>query len=136
MLWKSDLNVDLMSLSLNHIDIRVNDEVENLEWRYTEFYGNPEEANKSLSWDLMDTLGGLSNLPWLCGGDFNEILLDSEKKGGVVRKSSSMQNFRDVVTKCNLENLGFTGYPFTWSNGREGYENIRRSMNSGWVSHG
>lgn len=30
--------------------------------------------------------------------------------------------FLDV---CGLKDLGFEGYPFTWSNGRQGNENIR-----------
>lgn len=73
-------------------------------------------------------LNGTSNLPWLCGGDFNELLLDSEKKGGADKKSSSIQMFRDTINNCNLQDLGFTGYPFTWSNGREGEENIQERL--------
>lgn len=76
------LNIEIMSLSINHIDVRVWDEVANPDWRFMGFYGNPEEANKFLSWDLLNTLSALITLLWICGGDFNEILLDSEKKGG------------------------------------------------------
>lgn len=63
LLWNNDLNIDLMSLSLNHIDVRVRDEVVNTDWRFTGFYGNPEEANKSLLWDLLNTLSVVSTLP-------------------------------------------------------------------------
>lgn len=61
---------------------------------------------------------------WLCCGDFNEIMWNAEKKGGRLKSSSNMNIFRDVFKKCNLRDLGFTGSPFTWSNGRRGADNV------------
>lgn len=79
---------------------------------------------KKLSWDLLAQLRNHNDLPWLCGGDLNEILLNSEKSGGVDRKRQSIQLFKDTLHLCNLQDVGFTGYPFTRTNGRDGDGNI------------
>ncbi|KAL5746685.1 hypothetical protein ACOSP7_027831 [Xanthoceras sorbifolium] len=50
------------------------------------------------------------------GGDFNEILRDNEKSGGLVRSFRAMAQFRDTVDGCNLIDLGFRGSRFTWNN--------------------
>ncbi|KAL5791779.1 hypothetical protein ACOSP7_000373 [Xanthoceras sorbifolium] len=59
---------------------------------------------------------GLSGLPWIIGGDFNEILRSEEKLGGLVRSHRAMDSFREVVDDCNLIDMGFKGSLFTWSN--------------------
>lgn len=62
--------------------------------------------------------------PWICMGDFNEILWGREKRGGKLKSVRSMEFFRDTLTRCDLSDLGFTGQPYTWSNCRRGPENI------------
>lgn len=89
---------------------------------------HPEEQKKSLSWNLLAILNNQNALPWLCTRDFNEILMESEKKGGAGRRNQLIKNFRDILNICNLHDLGFTGYPFTWSNGREGDDNIQERL--------
>ncbi|KAL0359791.1 UNVERIFIED_CONTAM: hypothetical protein Sangu_0828500 [Sesamum angustifolium] len=54
--------------------------------------------------------------PWLCAGDFNEILDQSEKLGGPPRPVWQLRNFRQALAECELSDLGFSGNPFTWSN--------------------
>ncbi|CAL8993480.1 unnamed protein product [Prunus brigantina] len=49
-------------------------------------------------------------------GDFNDILDPSEKDGGRPRSVQSMDVFRGFVMDCNLLDLGYEGYPFTWRN--------------------
>lgn len=39
-----------------------------------------------------------------------------------------MNMFREAVDQCKLEDMGFTGYSFTWSNGRVGEENIQERL--------
>jgi hypothetical protein len=56
------------------------------------------------------------DLPWLCSGDFNEILFGCEKEGGPPRSESNMQRFRMALEDCGLHGLGFVGDPFTWRN--------------------
>lgn len=35
---------------------------------------------------------------------------------------------REAIDGCGLEDLGFVGYPFTWSNGRIGIDNIQARL--------
>jgi hypothetical protein len=51
---------------------------------------------------------------WLVIGDWNEILYSHEKEGGNPRPIQYMQAFRDALTDCGLEDLGYTGDIFTW----------------------
>lgn len=50
------------------------------------------------------------NIPWLCVGNFNEIIKQDEKLEGDLRSHNQMQNFKDVIDEqflrfgiCGLE---------------------------------
>lgn len=47
-------------------------------------------------------------------GDFNEIVYSHEKEGGAPRPVRMMQNFRDALVDCELDDMGFSGEQFTW----------------------
>ena len=54
-------------------------------------------------------------MPWMCAGDFNEIICREEKLGGEIHNHGQMQLFRDVLDECGFLDLGFVGSRFTWS---------------------
>ncbi|KAK3218118.1 hypothetical protein Dsin_012088 [Dipteronia sinensis] len=58
----------------------------------------------------------MSNLQWLCIGDFNEIAIRNEKLGGQERPRRLMEEFREALDFCGLEDLGFSGLAYTWCN--------------------
>ncbi|KAL5812831.1 hypothetical protein ACOSQ3_027781 [Xanthoceras sorbifolium] len=59
--------------------------VVNKDQRFTGFYGNPDPSQRVHSWTLLQRLHGLTSLYWLCGRDFNEIMSDLEKIGGLLK---------------------------------------------------
>ncbi|XP_073302892.1 uncharacterized protein [Primulina huaijiensis] len=90
-------------------------------WRFTGFYGNPETSRMHFSWDLLRRLNCMrefSRLPWLVGGDFNEICFDREKSGGNPRPLSQTREFWNVLDDCSLQDLHGVGEFFTWVNRR------------------
>lgn len=68
--------VELRSFSFNHIDVLIG-KVER--WRFTCCYGFSEEGQKWKTWKLLELIARGCDLPWLCAGDFNEIMSDEEK---------------------------------------------------------
>jgi hypothetical protein len=46
-------------------------------------------------------------------GDFNEILYSHEKEGEQRHPNPYMQAFRDGLSNCDLQDIGFIGDPFT-----------------------
>ena len=108
-------------------------------WRFTGFYGTPETHRRSISWNLLRNLHNQFSLPWLCGGDFNELVKSHEKKGGRPRPYGQMQKFREVLDECGLLDLGFGGKKFTWfknypSGGIWGCLD-RAVIKANWVEH-
>ncbi|KAL5819042.1 hypothetical protein ACOSQ4_022884 [Xanthoceras sorbifolium] len=117
--WSDQLDINLLSFSLFHIDVSVS-VVRSSPWRFTGFYGSPEASQRHNAWLLLNRLYGMSSLPWICGGDFNEILMDCEKDGGLPKQRRLLFNFREALDACGLQDLGFEGPLFTWCNGRMG----------------
>ncbi|KAL5835447.1 hypothetical protein ACOSQ4_014944 [Xanthoceras sorbifolium] len=115
LLWRDSVDVSVQSFTKGHIDSFVRG-TDGSHWRFTGFYGDPNAACRSHSWSLLHRLAGLSNLPWLIGGDFNEILKWEEKSGGLFRSQRAVSLFRGAVDDCNLVDVGFRGHDFTWSN--------------------
>ena len=110
--WKEDFKLDIATFSANHIDTIINKNQED-EWRFTGFYGEPDTQKRHESWTKLRQLKRRSGSPWLCAGDFNEIVQQSEKQGGRARPHSQMQLFRDTLDECEFMDLGFVGFPFT-----------------------
>ncbi|CAM8939724.1 unnamed protein product [Rhodiola kirilowii] len=133
MLWEDDLDVSLLSYSKNHIDVVVRSQKE---FRLTLFYGEPAVSNRVNGWALLRRLNEVRGLPWVVIGDFNEILCSSEVQGGRGRQNWQMENFRSVLNDCNLNDLGFSGYPFTFSNRRSGDAEVRARLDRAVVSSG
>lgn len=66
---------------------------DDIQWRFTGFYGHPGIEQRHLSWDLMQSLEIGSRVWWLVVGDCNEILQLSEKLGGRVTSLSQIRFF-------------------------------------------
>ncbi|XP_073049618.1 uncharacterized protein [Primulina eburnea] len=106
MLWKELLNVSIKSFSSGHIDSIIQENGKG--WRFTGFYGQSDVSLRHFSWNLLGRLKNMdvyTDLPWLVGGDFNEICYDSEKLGGIRRGASQMQAFRNILELCELQDI-------------------------------
>lgn len=83
-------------------------------WRITGFYGYPESSRRQASWNLLRSLANVSSLPWVCIGDFNDLLAANEKRGRHEHASWKLRGFNRAVNDCGLIDLGMEGYKFTW----------------------
>ena len=102
--WNNCVVVDLISYSQGHIDTIISG-LGGKRWRFTGFYGHPEQSQRKNSWSLLQMIAGMSSLPWGCMGDFNEILCDSEKVGGVKKNWKDLSAFREALEVCNLDDM-------------------------------
>ena len=94
------------------------------EWRFTNFYGEPDTRNRHESWAKLRRLKSKYTLSWLCVGDFNKITKIDEKFGGRFKPMSQMEAFRDVLDECEFKDLGFVGGKYTWYRGMGGANTI------------
>jgi exonuclease III len=113
--WRSEINLKTGLISRYHIDAEIT-ESNGFRWRFTSIYGEPSMEKREATWRLLRNIQHHSDLPWICAGDFNEILLQCEKEGGVARPQIYMDRFKQALEDCNLHDLGFCGDPFTRRN--------------------
>ncbi|KAL8485009.1 hypothetical protein ACS0TY_027348 [Phlomoides rotata] len=114
--WNSEIDVEVTSYSTNHIDVTIHNTNGDGDWRFTGIYGWPEDQQKWKTWHLLDTLAVGNSLPWLCVGDFNEIMFQYEKQGGSLCRESRMEEFRQCLERNSLIDLSAGGNSYTWSN--------------------
>ena len=81
-------------------------------------YGNPASHLRPLVWERISRIGVVRKEPWCMIGDFNEILSNSEKRGGPLRVESSFLPFRNLLATCDMYEVGSSGNGFTWGGTR------------------
>ncbi|KAK2392667.1 hypothetical protein QL285_066003 [Trifolium repens] len=74
------------------------------------------------------------SLPWLTIGDFNDILLPSEQKGGVF-STSKADIFASNVDKCGLIDLSSFGTKFTWQGHCRGSRIVHRRLDRSFCNY-
>lgn len=131
LLWSKEVAVKVESCDKLHIDVTVRSASLQLEWRFTGFYGESRRELRHRSWDLLKLLGSRSNLPWLCAGDFNEVLRAEEHFGGQGWSERQMEGFREAIQDCGFMDLGYIGLPYTWDNRQQGDSNVKMCSNRG-----
>ncbi|KAL0006671.1 hypothetical protein SO802_008173 [Lithocarpus litseifolius] len=81
---RSSINLSIEGSNKYYIDAVINRDLDN-EWRFIGFYGEPDTARRQEAWDKLRNLSSRRDKTWLCCGDFNEIIRQDEKLGGVSR---------------------------------------------------
>ncbi|XP_042939567.1 uncharacterized protein LOC122274609 [Carya illinoinensis] len=114
--WRNSEEVEIKSYSTWHINAEVNEEGQGIKWLFTGFYCHPETGKRMFSWDLLRRLKPREQEPWCVVGDFNEILIQTEKVGGRQRAELQMNQFRGALEDTMLYDLGCRNGFYTWSN--------------------
>lgn len=89
------------------------------------FYGYADQALRARSWKLLRQLVGKNALPWVVGGDYNEILSIDEKVCKVYRADNLLDMFRMALMDCSLSDFSFESDKYTWTNNREAPNTVR-----------
>ncbi|XP_072147988.1 uncharacterized protein [Setaria viridis] len=126
----------LQRKSRSHIDvIPLCDDLGARQLRFTGFYGEPRRELRKNSWYLMRFLRAQLDLPWLCAGDFNEVLIVEEHFCMNEWEPWQMAGFQEVVLDCGFLDLGFSGILYTWDNRQEDDHNVKACLDRALGDH-
>lgn len=106
--WNNNTRVEILPYSQYHIDTIVTESGVD-PWRLTCVYGEARVSERRKTWDMLKFIRVTSPLPWMCIGDFNEILLCSEHEGVQERSWSQIAGVWDVLDVCGLVDFGYEG---------------------------
>jgi hypothetical protein len=140
LLWKLEVQLETQNYSCRHINAVMHKGSNELVWKITCFYGHPKAAKREEAWNLRRFLSRMDPIPWMCVGDFNEILVSSEKTSSSICPYHQMRAFQLALEDCNLSDLGFSGPKYTWCNGRYGDDFSRERLdmavaNVEWIQY-
>jgi hypothetical protein len=74
--WRDGVEVSVRPWCQYYIDAQI--KFEDKTWRFTGIYGEPRTEMRNKTWECLRYLRAQDDLPWLCAGDFNEALSQSE----------------------------------------------------------
>jgi hypothetical protein len=132
--WRNGVDLECFATNKNNISAWCYSDPPNNPWILSCVYGPPYNKDNTDFWKNLAAIGSKYYGPWLCIGDFNRILDQSEKYGGRPYASSSNDAFCSFLNTHGLVDLGFSGSPFTWSNHRYGRHLIRERLDRGVAS--
>jgi hypothetical protein len=70
--WREGVEVSVRPWSQYFIDAKIRKDAKT--WRFTGIYGEPQTEMRFKTWDALRFLKAQDDIPWLCAGDFNEVL--------------------------------------------------------------
>jgi exonuclease III len=126
--WRLGVELESFISNKNNISAWCYFDPPNSPWFLSYIYGPSKEKNKLAFWDSLTTASEAFVSPWLCIGDFNFVLDQSEKLGGCHVASSSHCPFRNFIDHHGLVDLGFVGNPYTWFNNMNGFATIKERL--------
>ncbi|CAA0809638.1 Unknown protein, partial [Striga hermonthica] len=97
-------------------------------------YASVDDSERQYQWDLLLRHSLRWGELWFIGGDFNDIICNEEKKGGLVRGEGSFRDFRNFLQSLGVIECPLIGHQFTWSNLRRGEEFVEEKLDRICVS--
>ncbi|CAA0838462.1 DNAse I-like superfamily protein, partial [Striga hermonthica] len=71
---------------------------------------------------------------WFIIGDWNDIISNSEKKGGNKRSDASLRGFKDFINRMAMMEVKMEGYKYTWCNNRSSEGLVEAKLDRGFGS--
>jgi hypothetical protein len=129
MFWTNDVKHDIISYNDRCIDCYIDRSNSDIGWRASGLYGFSSHQQKPQTCDLIKYLFQNNNHEnWLLFGDFNMVLNHAEKLGGRDIDYTHTNLFQETLNDCQLQDLGYHGEAFTWSNNQEDDQHIKERL--------
>lgn len=122
LLWKENVNIEVLSSSNNLIDTIVT--FEGKPFFASFIYGDTNILNRRQFWDQLITTNEARGGPWFVTGDFNDIISNEEKTGGPARPEGSFTDLRTFFSEGDLYDIQSSGDPLSWR-GKRGDHLVR-----------
>lgn len=121
------IKFDLSILNSNKFSTTFRIEVGARGWLCTAVYASPTPSCRTHLWHHFGELSSTVNCQWLMLGDFNEILLPGDQRGGIFVKFRA-DAFGNMLDKCGMVDLNTTGGRFTWHRNCKGNRTIAKKL--------
>ncbi|OMO50989.1 reverse transcriptase [Corchorus capsularis] len=135
--WNEQISVELIGFCKYMIDVIVKDEENDSTCRIFWVHGPTDFEERQFIWNMIVDRGKTVEGPWMCAGDFNDILYHHEKEGGNLKAERKIKGFRSMIERSSLIDLNYHGQKFTWINRRDNMlikERIDRALvNLDWM---
>ncbi|XP_057857064.2 uncharacterized protein LOC131066335 [Cryptomeria japonica] len=129
-LWNLDkVLVDLINKQENWMHCKVRILKEDMEFSLFNVYGPTKTEEKKRVWkEISDQISMIDLEKEIVAGDFNALLNNEEKFGGLRMNAGVMEDFRDFVIENNLFDVIPKIGNFTWTNRRANFNRISESL--------
>ncbi|XP_057760132.1 uncharacterized protein LOC130980472 [Arachis stenosperma] len=91
-------------------------------------YANPHVHRRMRLWNDLIRVSNMIQGPWIVLGDFNDILMQNEVRGGSFYNARS-EKFAETLAECNLFDMGAIGRNFTW------FRKVKGGLQAAWLTH-
>ncbi|XP_049393529.1 uncharacterized protein LOC125857915 [Solanum stenotomum] len=113
--WKAEWDGSVLLDSPQQLSLKFN--TGGKQFIISSIYARCTEVERLELWDELESLNG-QGIPWMVGGDFNVILNEEEKLGGLPFIQHEATDFANCINVCALIEVKFAGSKYTWWNGR------------------
>ncbi|KAH0679123.1 hypothetical protein KY284_020208 [Solanum tuberosum] len=114
----SDFDITVVKDTEQQLTLCLKHHQQSHKWLITLVYAKCNAEDRLMLWEDIYQLSTDMDSPWLIGGDFNVVLNEEEKIGGLPVQDIDHEDFDICIHSCELEEIQFKGSPFTWWNGR------------------
>ncbi|XP_062014406.1 uncharacterized protein LOC133730919 [Rosa rugosa] len=133
--WDNSVQVSSITSTHNYISTSVLSVADSFLCNISWMYGNPHSNQKNAFWRSVYTAFSPRLIPWLCLGDFNEILWLHEKWGGLPQPRWRLNLFREFLSHTELSDLQFQGPDYTWFCTQHGRIVIKERLDRGLANN-
>ncbi|XP_020259065.1 uncharacterized protein LOC109835503 [Asparagus officinalis] len=141
-LWDSDmLNVQADFISSQHITCTVNSKDGRINCIFSSVYGHNHQDSRKFLWnELLQVHQITGNTHWLVCGDFNTMINNDEKLGGIALTDADTRGFNSFIEDNHLLHLKTEGCFFTWNNKQDQDSRVwcrldRALVNDSWIQN-
>ncbi|XP_061370915.1 uncharacterized protein LOC133313539 [Gastrolobium bilobum] len=132
-LWDDrDVEVEVIRAHHQYVHTRIHYIEEGRIELATFVYGSPRRVERIKLWEDLVVISDSVVGPWILLGDFNSVLRQHEKVGGLDVCWKSIQDMQDCLMDCRIADVGFKGPSFTWRRGKLQERIDRACANEEW----
>jgi len=128
LMWQEEVLLKVKTSSKYYIDVDCMDPDSRQHMQITFIHASTNFGERLTLWQTLGHIKPNSSWPWICMGDFNEILYVWEKVGKKEADNSRIAAFRNMINDLSLMDMDSHGCAYTWANNRDGKDLVKKRL--------